>query len=159
MVEDEVVATASMEPEISFVGGYALNRNSSVPRMGVPRSKDEAKTEQQARLGLGVRRTPSSRQGEDGRRFGVIVEGGERPRTIIEEENGVGILGRGEGRSTTEENRRVDMGRTEARGRLERRDTLDAWKRGVVPPLKRENATVGERSDSVGGGGSTVRSI
>lgn len=159
MVEDEVIATASMEPETSFVGGYALNGNSSAPRLGVPRFKDNAITEQQVRLGLGVRRTSSSRHGEDGRRFGLVAEEGERPRTISEDRSGAGIARSVDERSVDVENRDENVNLVEARGKLKRSDTLDAWKRGVVPPLKRENATIGERSGNVGSGRSSVRSI
>jgi hypothetical protein len=99
----------------------------------------------------------------DGRRFGVVgldiedgkdvqcEDQGKRNREAFERWKGM----RGFGAGWMEESLRNEEVQVEGEGvkhwgRRERRETFDAWKRGVVPSVKNGEHEVGNRQDSIG---------
>ncbi len=85
-------------------------------------------------MSAGVRRTPSGRVGEDGRRFGAVIDLPAKQKLESFDESA--------GASEKEVKQDEDLEDKTAR-RIKRRGTFDGWKRGTVPPLKRENAVLG----------------
>lgn len=76
---------------------------------------------------VGIRRSPSSRAGEDGRRFGVI-RGIDQ---VVESRNSLPAI--------VDWDDPVELGlerKKAMRGRAPRKNTIDTWKTGLVPELR-----------------------